>query len=405
MRFLVSLGLLLSLCTVAAAELPSPLAPDRAADLALIQANIERLGLPWRAGDNPVFRLPAEARRHLNGSPAPTDWRGPVVRESARVLPLFLDWRDNGGDWVTKARNQGSCGSCWVFSSVAALESCVMIASGVSDQTTLDLSEQYVLSCITQGDCRGGWCQDALDFMLDEGVCDEACFPYEDDDAVPCAAACAEVDERLVYVDDIVKVTHGTIDPTAINQALQDGPLVTNFTVYEDFYAYVDGIYVWDGTSPVAGGHSVAIVGYDNVHQAWLAKNSWGRSFGDLGCFWIAYDSGTGFGADVWRLSSAATTSAPTVGLTALREPAPNPANPGTSLGFSLAAGGEVELGVYDLAGRRVADLARGWFEPGAQRVDWDGRDLAGRATASGTYLVRLRAPEGAFVRKLTIVR
>jgi hypothetical protein len=200
-------------------------------------------------------------------------------------------------------------------------------------------------------------------------------------------------------------VTHGTIDPTAINQALQDGPLVTNFTVYEDFYAYVDGIYVWDGTSPATGGHSVAIVGYDNVHHAWLAKNSWGRGFGDLGFFWIAYDSGTGFGADVWRLSSAATTSAPAIGLTALREPAPNPANPGTSLGFSLAEGGEVELGVYDLAGRRVADLARGWFGPGAQRVDWDGRDLAGRATASGTYLVRLRAPEGAFVRKLTIVK
>lgn len=301
----VTLFLLLSLfSTVAMAATPEPLPSTQAAELARIQANIARLDLPWRAVDNPIFRLPAAERRHLNGSPAPTGWVGPVRSEAARVIPLQLDWRSNGGNWVTPIRNQGGCGSCWTFSAVAAMESWRMIASGAPDPS-LDLSEQFVLSCIASGNCAGGWCQDALGFLTTEGVCDEACFPYEGNDAIPCTAACPDVLSRLVFLGDYAQVTYGTIDPTLINQALQEGPLVTNFAVYDDFYAYGGGIYVWDGASPFAGGHSVIIVGYDEGRRAWLAKNSWGERFGEFGYFWIAYDSGTGFGSETWRLLAA----------------------------------------------------------------------------------------------------
>jgi hypothetical protein len=44
------------------------------------------------------------------------------------------------------------------------------------------------------------------------------------------------------------------------------------------------------------------------------------------------------------------------------------------------------------VAGRRVRMLAAGSFGAGAQRVDWDGLDDAGRAAPAGHYILRLAA-------------
>jgi cathepsin L len=47
-----------------------------------------------------------------------------------------IDWRSSGA--VNSIKNQGSCGSCWAFSTVAAMEAAHKIASG----SLLNLSEQ-----------------------------------------------------------------------------------------------------------------------------------------------------------------------------------------------------------------------------------------------------------------------
>jgi hypothetical protein len=74
---------------------------------------------------------------------------------------------------------------------------------------------------------------------------------------------------------------------------------------------------------------------------------------------------------------------------------------------FGLGRARRAELGIFDLAGRRVRLLASMAFDAGPHRLDWDGRDDAGRAVARGLYFVRLRTADGRIVgaSKLTILR
>jgi len=83
----------------------------------------------------------------------------------------------------------------------------------------------------------------------------------------------------------------------------------------------------------------------------------------------------------------------------------PNPFNPGTTVSFTLARAGRVDLAVYDTTGRRVAVLAGRSFMAGEHEVSWDGQDDRGRAAASGAYLVRLETEMGAQSAKIVLVR
>ncbi len=84
----------------------------------------------------------------------------------------------------------------------------------------------------------------------------------------------------------------------------------------------------------------------------------------------------------------------------------PNPFNPRTTLSFDLAQTGRVELGVYDLQGRRVRVLVSEMLPAGRHEVMWDGLDNRGRALSSGLYFARALLPDGSTAaRKLTLVR
>ena len=49
-------------------------------------------------------------------------------------------------------------------------------------------------------------------------------------------------------------------------------------------------------------------------------------------------------------------------------------------------------MGIYDVAGRLVREVAGGAFPAGYQSAIWDGLDERGRELASGTYFLRLRS-------------
>jgi hypothetical protein len=83
----------------------------------------------------------------------------------------------------------------------------------------------------------------------------------------------------------------------------------------------------------------------------------------------------------------------------------PNPFNPRTTLELTLAAPSDVDVAVYDLAGRRIKTLLRGHHEAGVHALVWDGTDELGRAVASGVYVARAEAAGRTALRRMALVR
>ncbi|MEL6442745.1 MAG: T9SS type A sorting domain-containing protein [Bacteroidota bacterium] len=78
----------------------------------------------------------------------------------------------------------------------------------------------------------------------------------------------------------------------------------------------------------------------------------------------------------------------------------PNPVASSATLRFTLPEAGDIDLRVYDLLGRVVAEVASGTHEAGAHTATFDASALP-----SGVYLVRLQTPRGAVTQRLTRVR
>ncbi len=64
----------------------------------------------------------------------------------------------------------------------------------------------------------------------------------------------------------------------------------------------------------------------------------------------------------------------------------PNPFNPSTDIAFELTRGGQVEVRIFDLAGKFVRGLATQALGAGPGSLHWDGRDQQGGNAPSGLY-------------------
>ena len=235
----------------------------------------------------------------------------PSLRTSEGEAPIVgapssFDWRNYGGqNWMTPVKNQGSCGSCWAFSTVGVVEAVHNIGAG-DPSLDLNLSEEYLVSdCLPEGSCCGGWMGTALTFVRDEGIPDEACFPYVDQSSCTCGTTCntdctyrtggscsdATCSQRCSDWQDRVRTIEavGTVSPGQIKQSVVDrGPLTAAMGYGASYSGYWDGD-IYRCTSDTGVNHGVVIAGYNDAGGYWIIKNSWGSTWNGDGYFKIGY--------------------------------------------------------------------------------------------------------------------
>jgi C1A family cysteine protease len=193
--------------------------------------------------------------------------------------PVVVDWRNRRDkNNVTSVKNQGGCGSCVSFASIAALESMLIIEHNVS----LDLSEAELLFC-GGGSCGGWWPSNAVTYLRNNGVSQETCFPYVATN-MPCSS-CSERNGQAIQITYSVELSNMNDRKNFLSTC---GPTICVFEVFQDFFSYSSGVYSHVTGSSV-GLHSVEVIGYDNGLNCWICKNSWGSGWGDGGFFKIAY--------------------------------------------------------------------------------------------------------------------
>jgi len=270
-----------------------------------LEKKLKAAGYPWQADKN---QLLASDNFHLGYEPGPGEATLEERENEARakylawlaqppstegIRPAAFDWRNvNGRDFIGSVKDQGSCGSCVAFGTVAAIEGTERIvldiaASDAGGNQIANLSEAQLFYCggaAAGRNCQNGWLPSgALDYSKTTGLSPEACFPYTPGNQ-PCKL-CSDWQSKVTVLQTYHTAYSAEDMKTWISTR---GPMIACFTVYSDFFGYKSGVY-HHTSGGKSGGHCVCCVGYDDNKQAWLCENSWGPGWGMSGYFWIAY--------------------------------------------------------------------------------------------------------------------
>jgi len=84
----------------------------------------------------------------------------------------------------------------------------------------------------------------------------------------------------------------------------------------------------------------------------------------------------------------------------ALEQNAPNPFNPTTTIGFTLAEAGNVTIDIYNVAGQKVDTLVSGFMEAGSHSVVWDASGFS-----AGVYFYTIKSGDFARTMKMTLLK
>ena len=226
-------------------------------------------------------------------------------------------WVPTSYDWTTDNNrlnkplslvvgNQGGCGSCWAFASTGVTEAAHQVQKGSG---SFDLSEQYLLSCNSDGyDCDGGWPWWTLAYHIDKnglnnnqpGAVQETDMPY-----APFAnVACSSIQNHNVKLatQHWVISDHSNGDDTSyvgdLKAAISEfGPIMVLVCGSGEFQNYRSGIFDADNCDNL--NHAVLLVGWDDLTASWILKNSWGTNWGENGYMRIKF--GTNRVTSVYR--------------------------------------------------------------------------------------------------------
>jgi parallel beta-helix repeat protein len=285
----------------------NPVCPCQLDDL--VQSDGGSCAIPLVPGGCYVMRNPPSF---------PADDEEPSPLRLLADLPSEFSWKNyNDQDWTTPAKDQGSCGSCWDFAAVGVLESKINIVLG-NPGLDLDLSEQYVLSCLPKtGDCLNGnpgqgIPHNVFKYIKDSGpdgnYCNgiplESSLPYMVSNQIPCTDKTPDWNHVLVPISGYGYIKNSSTTPLTIetikSALISKGPVVTLFDATPMFAVWgvshhnESDVYYTPEQPTVPYTHAVMIVGYKDDPSIpsggyWICKNCWDTNWGYDGFFNIAY--------------------------------------------------------------------------------------------------------------------
>ncbi|WP_407380723.1 Ig-like domain repeat protein [Methanobrevibacter sp.] len=211
-------------------------------------------------------------------------------------IPSKYDLRDYG--LVTPVKSQKSSGNCWAFTSLAALESCILKVTGI----THDLSEENMKNVMAYYSDygwvlttnKGGYDDMGVGYLVSWlGAVEEDLETFSD------YSVLSPVINSTIHVQNIVYLTRSNYtDNNAVKEAiLKYGAVATG--IYYSSANMKSNSYYYSGTS--GPNHAVTIVGWDDGYSksnfkttpdgegAWICKNSWGETWGNKGYFYVSY--------------------------------------------------------------------------------------------------------------------
>lgn len=233
------------------------------------------------------------------------------------VLPASYDMRRYG--LCTAVKDQGSYSTCWAFSALNAFET-----AEIAQDPLIDLSEWH-LAYYTYSDTFGypyaaNSPFDAGSFDCDQeigmltswiGPVYEADAPYHDMSITDSTLTMEEVRaqsalhtiQAVSYSYDPEDTEHFSTQIAAVQSAIYEGHAIDVSYYHSDacFNEKTNAYCYHPDIADGGYGHSVSLVGWDDSFPAsaflrdpgrdgaWLAKNSWGTTWGDDGYFWISY--------------------------------------------------------------------------------------------------------------------
>ena len=202
----------------------------------------------------------------------------------AKHLNWASDDNPEGIRLVNPSVNQQACGSCWAFAAVGSLETSVARSGSSSSNRTLDLpllSVQELLNCFSPDHCTtGGNPLTAFDYLHRFGLSSAAKLPYTGT-PVACSTNLKPIARASAW--GFLSPNHNSHLALVLRYI---GPVAVAMNgAHPSFVNYRSGIFAALDCAATPN-HAVLITGYGetaNGTHYWIARNSWGREWGEDG--------------------------------------------------------------------------------------------------------------------------
>ena len=88
-----------------------------------------------------------------------------------------------------------------------------------------------------------------------------------------------------------------------------------------------------------------------------------------------------------------------------LKQNYPNPFNPTTNIDIELLDSDNIKLIIYDINGRKIKELASGYYSKGSYDFMWNSTDDFGSKVSSGLYIYQLITSNDVMIKKMLLLK